>query len=306
MKRPLLKLFLLSAVVAAIHGCGGGGGNEPAATGPAESPSLAEGVAAEGVAAEAIPPEDLDFADRSLVPLTFIAVTPPAGGHTGSAWVAWPESLAINVLDENNQYAHTEQALSWPSGGAGIYSSRADCSGYVTRSLMKAFGFTADHMAAWTGSRYPSSARYHDNIRFENNFVRVQQVSAIQRGDILAAKYLDNHSGGTGHTMIAAAAPVLRATPTKPVIEGTVQYELRIIDSTSSPHGTGDTRKGTGAAGADQDGAGIGTMRLYADAATGNIAGYSWSLSTGSVYYTATSPADDRRSLMVGRMTFTQ
>ena len=305
MNRPLSKLFLLSAVVAAIHGCGGTGGGEPAAySSESRDPDPASLV--EGIGTEVIPPEDAGFEDRSLVPATFIEVTPPAGAHTGSAWVDWPESLAVNVRDENNVYANSDQALSWPSAGGGIYSSRADCSGFVTRSLIKAFGFTPDNIEAWTGSRFPSSARYHDNIRFENNFGRIQRVAEIRRGDILAAKYLDNRSGGTGHTMIAAAAPVLRTTPTRPVIEGTVQYELHIIDSTSSHHGTGDTRRGTGAAGADQDGAGTGKIRLYADAASGSIRGYSWSLSSGSVYYTATSPADDRRSLMVGRMTFTQ
>jgi len=301
MQRPLLQLLLLSLLVVSAYGCGGGGG----------SGSDTETIA-EGVAVEEIPPEDLGFAGKDLVPPSFVVVTPGTGADKGD-WVTWPESLAKNVLDANNIYANSEQALSWPVNGVGIYASRADCSGYVTRSLMKAFEFTADDITAWMGSKGPSSARYHDNILFQNNFQRIQRAVDVRRGDILASKYLDrdqdqdpNKANGTGHTMIAAGAPVLRSVPTKPVIEGTVQYELRIIDSTSSPHSTGDTRKGTGANGADQDGAGLGTMRLYADASSGQITGYTWSLSSGSVYYTATSPADDRRSLMVGRMTFTQ
>lgn len=297
MRRPLLKLVLLSSLVLTAYGCGGGGGASPADAVPDTVP--------EGVGLEDIPAEDVGFADRDLVPPAFVPVSPGTGAGAGSAWVTWPESLAKNVLDVNNTYANSDQVLSWPDAG-GIYFSRADCSGYVTRSLMKAFGFTADDIAAWMGSKGPSSARYHDNIAFQNNFQRVQRASDVRRGDILASKYLDKTGGGTGHTMIAASAPVLRTTATRPLIEGTLQYELKIIDSTSSPHSTGDTRKGTGANGADQDGAGLGTMRLYADAATGLITGYTWSLSSGSVYYTATSPADDRRSLMVGRMTFTQ
>ena len=295
MKRPLLKLLLVSSIVATAFGCGGGTGNDT------DTQTVAEGVAFED-----IPPEDLGFADRNLVPAVFVVAAPRTGGGSGDSWVVWPESLALNVLDANNLYANSEQALSWPTNGAGIYSSRADCSGYVTRALMKAFEFTTEDITAWMGSKGPSSARYHDNIQAQNNFQRIQRAADVRRGDILASKYLDNTSGGTGHTMIAASAPVLRSIPSKPVIDGTVQYELLIIDSTKSPHSTGDTRKGTGADGGDQDGAGLGTMRLYADAGSGQIVGYTWSLSTGSTYYTATSPVGDRRSLVVGRMSFTQ
>ncbi|KQT13931.1 hypothetical protein ASG30_18220 [Ramlibacter sp. Leaf400] len=239
-----------------------------------------------------------------------MTIPPGNGGGSGpiADWTFWPESLATHVLDENNLYAHSEQALSWPENGAGFYASRADCSGFVTRSLMKAFAFSSGSISTWLGSTGPSSARYHDNILATNNFQRIEAASSVKRGDLVAIKYLDKTSGGTGHTMIAAGAPVERSQATKPIIENTVQYELRIIDSTSSPHGDGDTRKGTAAdgSGSDQNGAGLGTMRLYADASTRKIVGYTWSLSTGSSYYTATSPADDRRSLVVGRMTFAQ
>lgn len=258
----------------------------------------------EGVAFEDIPPEDLGFADRSLVPAVFVEVTPRVGGGSGDSWVVWPESLAVNVLDANNEYAKDDDVLSWPDAFGAIYSSRADCSGFVTLSLMKAFEFGREDMEAWMGSKNPSSARYHDNILFQNNFHRIVRASDVRRGDILAMKYLDKTSGGTGHTMIAANAPILRNS-TEPVIDGTLQYELTIIDSTKSPHSM-DSRTATGVNGGDQDGAGLGRLRLYADAVTGQITGYTWNLSNGSNYYTATSPADDRRSLMVGRMTFTQ
>lgn len=295
MQRPLLKLLLLSSFVIAVSGCGGGGGG---------SADPGSGTLAEGVQVEEVPPEDRG--NGSLIPPSLVVVNPDVGGGSGSSWVMWPESLALNVLDENNIYANSDQALSWPSGGVGIYSVRADCSGFVTRSLMKAFGLTADDMVVWMGSKGPSSARYHDNVVGMNNFRRVLNASEVRRGDIVAIKYIDKTNGGTGHTMIAAGDAVLRQPASAPQIVGTLQYELRIIDSTSSPHSTGDTRKGTGVNGTDQTGAGLGTMRLYADASSGVITGYSWSLSTGSTYYTATSPSDDRRSLVVGRMTFTQ
>ncbi|TFZ02518.1 hypothetical protein EZ313_14755 [Ramlibacter henchirensis] len=290
-----LSYVFLFLLMATAGGCGGGGGGS----------ALDPQVLAEGISTEEVLPEDQGSGDRNLIPPNFVVVVPgPGSGGQGADWVMWPESLATHVLDANNLYAHSDQALSWPANGVGIYSSRADCSGYVTRSLLKAFDLTTDNMKAWMGSTGPSSARYHDNIVFKNNFQQIEIASDIRRGDIVAIKYLDKTSGGTGHTMIAASAPVLRTTPTKPLIAGTNQFELRIIDSTSSPHGTGDTRKGTAADGSDQNGAGLGTMRIYADATSGLITGYTWSLSTGSSYYTANSPAEDRRSLVVGRMTF--
>jgi hypothetical protein len=284
-------------VAAAITGCGGGGSAESAPN----AQELAEGVSPENVL-----PEDQGFADRSLVPSVLVVVNPgpERKAHAGADWTLWPELLARNVLDVNNKYENSDQALSWPDDAMGIYSSRADCAGYVTRSLMKAFQFTADDFAAWLGSKGPSSARYHDNIVHANNFQRITTASQVRRGDIVAIKYIDKTSGGTGHTMIAAGAAVRRSTPTAPLVENTDQYELRIIDSTSSPHSQGDTRKGTGPNGSDQDGAGLGTVRLYADKTTGVITGYTWSLSSGSSYYTASAPASDRRSLVVGRMTF--
>ena len=285
-----LPILFLALIVAACGGGSGGGGT-------------ADTALVEGVSTEFVPPED---AGGNLVPPAPIVIPPAGGGTPVADWTNWPESLAKNVLDANNLYSSSDQALSWPENGVGIYSSRADCAGYVTRSMMKAFGFTADDFKAWTGSTGPSSARYHDNIVAQNNFQRISVASQVRRGDILASKYIDKTSGGTGHTMIAAGPAVLRAAPTEPLVANTRQYELRIIDSTSSPHGATDTRKGTGVDGKDQDGAGLGTMRLYADEATGVIVGYTWSLSSGSKYYTATSPADDRRSLVVGRLTFAQ
>lgn len=90
--RPLLQLLLISFLVVTAYGCGGGGGT----TGSDSQPLT------EGIAPEAVPPEDLGFADRSLIPPVFIVVSPRVGAGSGSAWVFWPESLAMNVLDENN------------------------------------------------------------------------------------------------------------------------------------------------------------------------------------------------------------
>jgi hypothetical protein len=93
--------------------------------------------------------------------------------------------------------------------------------------------------------------------------------------------------------MIAMETPVLR-TATKPLVAGTVQYEVRVADSTSSPRATTgypDTR-------VSGDGAGIGTFRIYADEVTGEIKGYTWTMSSGSTYYDVSGC----RKIAVGRL----
>ena len=79
-----------------------------------------------------------------------------------------------------------------------------------------------------------------------------------------------------------------------PLVDGTAQYAIEVIDSSQSGHGPNDTRKL--ANGAWADGAGIGTLRLYADAA-GNITGYTWSTYSNSQYY-----PQDERHLVAGRL----
>ncbi len=299
------------AAALAVAACGGGGGSAGGARGAAtglaaEAMALAEGFPDEG----GIAAEDFGFGGRSLAPDfsmaaagAFLAASAPAPADVESdAWVTWPESLAQNVTDANNLYTGDDQRLRWPGvDGATQYENRSNCAGFVTRSLKQAFALDDAYFRGWMDSTGPSSARYHDNIVAQNRFVQVTRIEDIRRGDIVAIKYIDAGSGGTGHTMVAQRPASLRAVATRPLVADTVQYELRVIDSTSSPHGAGDTRKGTGPNGSDQDGAGFGTVRLYARP-DGTLAGYTWSLSTGSSYYTATSPASDRRSMVFGRL----
>ena len=114
----------------------------------------------------------------------------------------------------------------------------------------------------------------------------------MQPGDILASEYYDGASSSSGHVMMAVAVPQERVA-SKPVVEGTVQYELQIADSTKSPHGVLDNRYNSGAT--DDTGAGVGVMRLYTDGG-GIIVGYTWSTKGGSVFYESS-----QRDLEVGR-----
>jgi hypothetical protein len=206
----------------------------------------------------------------------------------------WAMSVAINVTPANNAYGTKPAYVTWPGvAGATIYSNRSDCSSFITKVLQQAYGWTSTYFRTWTGSTSPTAARYHDTIAAQNRFARITSIAGIAPGDLLAAKYLTPTSTATGHVMWATGVPVPR-TASKPIVAGTTQYELQVVDSASTGHGPTDTRRR--ADGTYEDGAGIGVIRLYADA-NGQVIGYTWSTLSASVYYDATT-----RPLAIGRL----
>jgi hypothetical protein len=206
----------------------------------------------------------------------------------------WAMRVAIDVNPENNAYGTKPAYVTWPGiAGATIYSNRTDCSSFITKVMQQAYGWTSTYFKTWTGSSSPTAARYHDTIVAQNRFVRITSIADVAPGDLLAARYLTPTSTATGHVMWATGAPVPR-TASKPIIDGTTQYELQVVDSASTGHGPTDTRRG--ADGTYEDGVGVGVIRLYADA-NGQVIGYTWSTLSASVYYDATT-----RPLAIGRL----
>ncbi|CAN98807.1 hypothetical protein predicted by Glimmer/Critica [Sorangium cellulosum So ce56] len=170
---------------------------------------------------------------------------------------------------------------------------------------------TTSILRGWWGSTSPTSASLYGHVVAGNHFKRISKIGDILPGDLLVINYTD---GGSGHTAIVDAYPTAIAPAIEPVVSGTTQYSLRVIDSTSTAHGcatdpsTGDTRwvpadptkpcRG----GSTDGGAGRGTMRLYAvspgQANAGNLTGYSWSLTSGSAYF----PQSGARPHAIGRL----
>ncbi len=252
----------MAACVACLQGCGGGGAGDT----PAEdTPLLQQG----GGAVRAAP----DVSESALL--------------------GWALDVALQVKPEDNQYANSPMWVTWPGvAGSDRYGNHSNCSGFVSLVMRQAYLLPEADMRAWLGSALPTSARWHDAIAAGQGFVRRGTVDAIEPGDVVAIKYLDGTSDVSGHTMIARARPVLRPG-SEPLLAGTRQYALAVVDSTSSPHGTGDSRTAPGRPAGT--GAGVGTLRLYADDG-GRIVGYTWSLSKSSVFYAPTE-----RSLVAGK-----
>jgi hypothetical protein len=157
--------------------------------------------------------------------------------------------------------------------------------------LQQAYGLTAAQIASeFGGDSTPNAARWYDTLALaptnpNSFFDRMDEgVTGIQVGDFIAIRYPAGESV-TGHVMVFDSLPVL-STATSPIIANTVQYRVDIIDSTSAPHGSSDTRSPS-----SDTGVGRGKIRLYYGT-DGYYKGFTWSTSSSSLYRPiATYPA---------------
>lgn len=207
----------------------------------------------------------------------------------------WSTLMVSNVTTENNIYTTTNSldSVTWTGvNGAASYFCRTDCSGLITKLLKQTYGYSDAYFISWTGLKNPYAVTYYNEIKAKDHFTQITNISKILQGDIIAIKYPESASN-TGHTMLVAASPVLRSS-TAPLISGTRQFELSVIDQSSSGHGSTDTRYIS--SGNFNDGIGRGIFRLYVNS-KGAITGYTWSTYSTSVYYTQAE-----RPLLVGRL----
>jgi hypothetical protein len=238
----------------------------------------------------------------SVVVLVFVLVFVLVGGLAVSASLAAsepppPKHLAVAIdlvsrLDlDNTTYNHGDPDVTWQGSDA---HSFADCSGFVDELLKHTYGYDRDDFKKWFDSHRPSARRYHDAIAAHTGFHEVETLGAVRPGDFIAVDYL-RRTDNTGHIMLVVESP-RRMPAKKPMIAGTVQWEVAVIDSSMTGHGTTDTRHKRGPDGKDHEGLGEGVLRLYTDA-EGRVAGLAWSTETVSKFETPES-----EHVVIGRL----
>ena len=203
--------------------------------------------------------------------------------------------LVRTTAAENTVYRHHEDVVRW-SGEPGADASvcQTDCSGLADALLRRAYGLDDERLRSWFHARRPLARHYHAAIKEQHGFQGVATVQAIQPGDFLAVRYEHSEKGeNTGHVMLVAA-PAAERRAGAPVIAGTRQWSVLVVDQSNSGHGHGDTRRQTD--GQKRSGIGSGRLRIYSDAA-GHIVGYSWSTSRKSKFQSS-----ENRPLLVGRL----
>lgn len=190
--------------------------------------------------------------------------------------------LLEDVSPARNSYQHNGW-VRW-KGDFGLFGSvsepevKTDCSGLIDALFerVNSQALAAVHHGHWKG--YPKAENYYEAIAANQGFIRRQEIGQVQVGDIFAAKY--QNAKDTGHVMIINALPQLLDPAPRPLIDGTRQWSVEVIDSAAA-HWKGDTRYRED--GSRQTGIGRGTIRLYT-LPDGSLVGWAWSLGPASLY----------------------
>ncbi len=208
---------------------------------------------------------------------------------TGPTHVASAEKLLADLtISRQNVYASSPSFIRWD----GVNSeARTVCGSFITNLLLRSYNWTSSTFTSWLGTTSPYADTYHAAIVAQNNFTRISNITQVQPGDIIAIKYLD--SGTTGHAMMVDSLAKAHSA-LSPLVAGTTQYAITVIDSSSGAHGAADTRRTSPSA--TGNGVGRGTIRVYVDSALKPV-GYSWSDEAGSPYI-----AMSQRPLAIGRI----
>ena len=230
------------------------------------------------------------FINSALLWLTAVGITASADDKSPPKHLTEAQELVRHLDLKHTTYEHGAARVVWN----GTCESHADCSGFVDALLMHSYSYDADSYKRWFDSHRPSARRYHDAIVEEKGFVSIKRIPDVQPGDLLAVKYL-TRDDNTGHLMLAAGS-LRRIQVKKPLVAGTDQWEISIIDSSKSGHGPSDTRHKKGRNGKDHEGLGEGVLRVYSTAG-GDVAGFTWSALDSSEFK---SPKEEH--LVFGRL----
>ena len=211
-------------------------------------------------------------------PLVFCPAAVAQGGADAPRHLALARELVANVRPENNQYRLGGRFIGFPGDRQdATYAVQADCSGFLLAVFERAGYPTQSRMAFLAPSpkrKRPAAEDFVHSIETGKGFQPVRGVANIRPGDLLAHAMLDaadqRQTGTTGHVFLIDSVP-RPAGYGNPVIAGTTQFEVLVIDTNDERVGADDTRLADPASKAA--GLGRGTIRLYADAG-GELVGW--------------------------------
>lgn len=181
--------------------------------------------------------------------------------------------LVATVKPENNKYVILgNRGVHWKGD---LFTSENSvntaCIGFVKAVLERANSPAIEEIKSktrWT--KWLELENYYEAITKGYGFTQIFKMGDTQPGDLFMFWCNDQRSCGNsqasevqGHITIIDVKPTLK-NPTPPIIEGTQQWVVTIIDSADNPHSKDDTRvvppgmpKITGV--------GRGTYRIYSD-----------------------------------------
>jgi hypothetical protein len=194
-------------------------------------------------------------------------------------------AIVDSIDADKNSYSYDNPYVNWKGTTENdAYEVHCDCSFFIDALEAHADGLTVDDLQKLTGTKHPHARQWYEAVAkapADGPLVKIDKLADAKPGDFLVTAYPpDEGKRDTGHIMLLAETPVKR-TASEPVIDGTTQWDVPVIDSSKSHHGKDDTR--VHADGTTGSGVGKGIFRLYTKA-DGTVAGYAWSDSVKSVY----------------------
>lgn len=205
--------------------------------------------------------------------------------------------LVQNVKPENNEYSNENRLVRFPGDTfSSGYTVHTDCTGFVEAMLKRAYGFSPAFSTKTLKGRF-SIIDYVDGIERNESFTRITQVDDLRIGDVVAWKFLKKVTSKrvNGHILQVNGMPKRLDTSRR---AGLVQWEVPIIDSSSSPKSPDDTRMVSRSDSEDEDatdegekagkpekrtGAGAGRIYLYSDEG-GNLVAMSFGFHNSKIF----------------------
>lgn len=213
--------------------------------------------------------------------VTVLVDTRPEQSST-PAHLALAEQMVNEILPENNSYRNGTPTVRFTGiDGATSMYNQSDCSSFITKLLQATYDLTDAQFWAWTGFHRPGPHNYYDDAVADKGFIAFDSVNAIEAGDLFVIKYTGSQESN-GHIALITASPTYLGISSRSGADGLLMYRLPVLDVTSTPHGSSDSRAATA-----QDGVGIGYMRLYTDA-DGNLVTYQWNNYSNGIIYPTT------------------
>ncbi|MCR9199891.1 MAG: hypothetical protein NXI04_14745 [Planctomycetaceae bacterium] len=189
--------------------------------------------------------------------------------------------------------------------------ARSMCGSYVAKVHRQAYpNLTYTVMSSLFEWGSPNAERWYDGIieqrSYSNNqgtfgTVCLTNLWNMSRGDILVSKY--DTGSASGHVMMLGDVWSFGVFPLNGEIPGFNQAEVSVVsilDSTSSPHGDYDTRKGAEANNADDQGIGAAFILILTDPNSGEIIGWTWSTSASTIYQCTDPTMEDTYRPLIG------
>jgi NlpC/P60 family len=224
-----------------------------------------------------------------LVALGTVAPSSAAARKAVPMHLTLARELVAQIVPENNKYVLGGQFISFPSdAAAGKYAMKADCSGFMLALFERAGYSTRSRMMYLKDSARRTRHSAEDfvlSIENEAGFKRIRIIDDVRPGDLLAHAMLkvedQMRTGTTGHVMLINSRPKLIASR-RPVVAGTRQFEVSIIDSNAEHLGDDDSRLANPAN--RITGLGSGTIRIYVDA-KGELVGWARTFSQSARFF---------------------